>query len=77
MSKTYRAFIDMTFEPDENGYLEWEDEYGLTPEEMEEEHYTKPRTVEEMKKSFAHELYEYLVNNLSFDAIYVEEVKGE
>ena len=77
MTKAYRAAISMTFEPDENGYLDWEDEYGLTPEEMEEEHFTKPRTIEEMKEFFANELYEYILNNLEFDAIYVDEVTGE
>jgi hypothetical protein len=77
MTKAYKASISMTFEPDENGYLDWEDEYGLTPEEMEEEHYTKPRTEAEMRKFFAHELYEYLVNNLRFDDIYVDEVTEE
>jgi hypothetical protein len=72
--KTYRAFIDMTFEPDENGYLEWESEYGLTPEELKEEGY-EPRTEEQIKRFFADELWEYLMNNLDYDAIYVEEVK--
>ena len=48
----------MTFEPDENGYLEWEDEYGPTPEEMLEEYDSKPRTHEEMERFFADELYE-------------------
>jgi hypothetical protein len=67
----------MTFEPDENGYLDWEDEYGLTPEEMLEEYESKPRTEEEIKEFFANELYEYILNNLEFDAIYVDEVTGE
>jgi hypothetical protein len=74
MTKAYRAAISMTFEPDENGYLDWEDEYGLTPEEMLEEYESKPRTEEEIKSFFAGELWEYILNNLEFDAIYVDEV---
>ena len=69
---TYRAFIEMTFEPDENGYLEWESEYGLTPEEMLEDYGSKPRTEEEIKRFFADELWEYMTSNLDYHAIYVE-----
>jgi hypothetical protein len=72
--KTYRAFIEMEFEPDENGYLEWEDEYGLTPEEMLEEHDSKPRTEDQIKRFFADELWEYLLTNLDYHAIDVEEL---
>jgi transposase len=72
--RTYRAFIEMEFEPDENGYLEWEDEYGLTPEEMLEEYDSKPRTEEEMKALFHNELWEYLTSNLDYHSIYVEQV---
>ena len=72
--RTYRAFIEMEFEPDEHGYLEWESEYGLTLEELKEEGY-EPRTEDQMKRFFADELWEYLMNNLDYDAIYVEEVK--
>jgi hypothetical protein len=74
MGKTYRAFIEMTFEPNENGYLEWESSWDLTAEELEEEG-EKPRTKEEMLRFFADELWEYLMENLSYDAITVEEVK--
>ncbi len=73
--RTYRAFIEMNFEPDENGYLEWEDEYGLTPEEMLEEYDSKPRTEDQIKRFFADELWDYLLTNLEYDAIDVEEVK--
>jgi hypothetical protein len=72
--KTYRAYIEMTFEPNENGYLEWESNYDLTVEELAEEG-EKPRTKEEMLRFFADELWEYLMENLSYDAITVEEVK--
>lgn len=27
--RTYRAFIEMEFEPDEHGYLEWKASMGL------------------------------------------------
>jgi hypothetical protein len=67
----YRAFVEMMFEPDKNGYLDWEDEYDLTPEEMREECNSKPRTEEEMKRFFANELYEYLINNVEFDSVRV------
>lgn len=72
----YKAFVEMTFEPDENGYLEWEDEYGLSPEEMEENYFSKPRTEEEMKRFFADELYSY-ITLLDFKRhnINVEQVK--
>ena len=73
--KTYKAFVEMTFEPDENGYLEWEDEYGLTAEEILEEYDAKPRTEEEIKRFFANELWDYLTQNLEYDAIGVQEVK--
>jgi hypothetical protein len=78
--RTYRAFVEMEFEPDENGYLEWEDEYGLTPEEMLEEYDSKPRTEEQIKRFFADELWDYILNNIKYhdvnvDAVKVEEVK--
>lgn len=60
---TYRAFIEMTFEPDENGYLEWE---NYDPE------FDEPRTEEQMKEFFAEELWEWFRNGIEFDAIYVE-----
>lgn len=72
--RTYRAFIEMEFEPDEHGYLEWESEYGLTLEELKEEGY-EPRTEDEMKRFFHSELWEYLTSNLDYHSIYVEEVK--
>jgi hypothetical protein len=71
--RTYRAFIEMEFEPDEHGYLEWESEYGLTIEELKEEGY-EPRTEDEMKALFHNELWEYLTNNLDYHSIYVEQV---
>ena len=75
--KTYRAYIEMTFEPDENGYLEWEDEYGLTPEEMLEEYESKPRTEEQMKEFFAEELWEYILNNIKYSDVTVDAVQVE
>ena len=68
---TYRAFIEMTFEPDENGYLEWEYAYDHDAEALKEEGY-EPRTEEQMKRFFADELWEYLTSNLDYHAIYVE-----
>lgn len=65
---TYRAFIEMTFEPDENGYLEWE---------VFEEEYDKPRTEDEMLRFFQQEIYDY-VSDYSIDlwnAIRVERIK--
>lgn len=67
----YRAFIEMNFEPDKNGYLEWEYPYEMTDAEMEEEGY-KPRTQEEMERFFAEELWEYILQNAEFDSICVE-----
>ena len=75
--KTYRAYIEMTFEPDENGYLEWEDEYGLTPEEMLEEYESKPRTEEQIKEFFAEELWEYILNNIKYSDVTVDAVQVE
>jgi hypothetical protein len=63
----------MTWDVDENGYLEWEDEYGLTLEELEEEG-ERPRTEIELKTFLAGELWEYLLTNLEYDAIDVEEL---
>jgi hypothetical protein len=71
--KTYRASVSMTWEPDEHGYLEWEEEYGLTLEELAEED-QRPRTELELKTFLAGELWEYLLNNLDYDAIDVEEL---
>lgn len=51
-----------------------ESEYGLTLEELKEEGY-EPRTEDEMKRLFADELWEYLMNNIDYTAIDVEEVK--
>lgn len=65
---TYRAFIEMTFEPDENGYLEWE---TFEPE------FDKPKTQDEMLRFFQQEIYDY-VNDYSIDlwnAIRVERTK--
>jgi hypothetical protein len=73
MTKTYRAFVEMTFEPDEHGYLEWEEEYGCTLEELEEMG-EKPRTKEEAMAFFKDELWEYLSSNLDYYAVGVEEL---
>lgn len=77
----YRAFIEMTFEPDENGYLEWEDYYGLSLEELAEEG-GKPRTEKQMKELFANELWEYILgniknSNIQVDAAQIEQVTKE
>ena len=74
--KTYRSYIEMTFEPDENGYLEWEDEYGLTPEELAEEE-LKPRTEEQMIQLFREELWEYIFNNIKYSDVTVDGVQVE
>jgi len=70
---SYRASVSMTWEPDEHGYLDWEDEYGLTLEELEEQG-DRPRTEIELKTFLAGELWEYLLNNLEYDAIDVEQL---
>ena len=62
----YRAFIAMEFEPDENGFLEWE---NFDPD------YDTPRTEEQIQRFFADELYEYLTQNLEYDAITVEVIE--
>ena len=74
--KTYRAYVEMTFEPDENGYLEWEDEYGLTIEELAEEE-LKPRTEEQMISLFREELWEYIFNNIKYSDVTVDAVQVE
>lgn len=71
---TYRAFIEMNFEPDENGYLEWEYAYDMDAEALKEEGY-EPRTEEQMKRFFADELWEYITQNAEYDAITVEAVE--
>ena len=73
LMKIFRAAVSMTFEPDENGYLEWEYAYGLDAEALKEEGY-EPRTEEQMKRFFADELWEYIITNMEYDAIYVDEV---
>ena len=73
---TYRAYVEMEFEPDENGFLEWEDGYGLTPEELAEEEIT-PRTEDQMKRFFADELWEYILNNIKYSDVTVDAVKVE
>ena len=70
----YRAFIEMNFEPDENGFLEWEYAYDMDADALKEEGY-EPRTEEQMKRFFADELQEYLMNNIEYDAITVERVE--
>ena len=70
----YRAYVEMTFEPDENGYLEWEGGYDLDPEALKEEGY-EPRTEDKMKRFFADELWEYILENMSYDSIYVDKVE--
>lgn len=70
----YRAYIEMTFEPDENGFLEWEGGYDLDPEALKEEGY-EPRTEDEMKALFHDELWEYLTNNLDYHSIYVDKIE--
>ena len=73
---TYRAYVEMEFEPDENGFLEWEDGYGLTPEELAEEEIT-PRTEEQMLRFFADELWEYILNNIKYHDVTVDAVQVE
>jgi hypothetical protein len=77
MPKTYRAYVEMEFEPDENGYLEWESEHGLTPEEMLEEYDSKPRTEEQMDRFFRDELWEYILQNIKYHDVQVDAVKVE
>ncbi len=74
--RTYRAFVEMEFEPDENGYLEWESEYGLTLEELKEEGY-EPRTEDEMTKLFQNELWEYILQNIKYQDVQVNAVQVE
>lgn len=71
---TYKAFIEMTFEPDENGFLEWEYAYDMDAEALKEEGY-EPRTEEQMKRFFADELWEYLTSNMDYSAIDVERIE--
>ena len=66
--KTYRAYVEMTFEPDENGYLEWED---YDPE------YDTPRTEEQMTQLFREELWEYILNNIKYSDVTVDAVQVE
>ena len=73
---TYRAYVEMQFEPDENGFIEWEDGYGLTPEELAEEEIT-PRTEEQMLRFFADELWEYILNNIKYHDVTVDAVQVE
>ena len=76
MTKTYRAFVEMEFEPDEHGYLEWESEYGLTLEELKEEGY-EPRTEEQMERFFRDELWDYILQNIKYHDVQVDAVKVE
>lgn len=66
--KTYRAYVEMTFEPDENGYLEWED---YDPE------YDTPRTEEQMTQLFREELWEYILNNIKYSDVTVDTIVVE
>jgi hypothetical protein len=66
--KTYRAYVEMEFEPDENGYLEWE---NYDPEE------DTPRTEEQMKRFFADELWDYILQNIKYHDVQVDVVKVE
>ncbi len=74
--RTYRAFVEMEFEPDEHGFLEWESEYGLTLEELKEEGY-EPRTEDEMTKLFQNELWEYILQNIKYQDVQVNAVQVE
>ena len=65
---TYRAFVEMEFEPDENGYLEWE---NYDPEE------DTPRTEEQMKRFFADELWDYILQNIKYHDVQVDAVQVE
>ncbi len=68
MTKTYRAYVEMEFEPDENGYLEWE---NYDPE------YDTPRTEEQMERLFRDELWEYILQNIKYHDVQVDVVKVE
>lgn len=61
MSKIYRASITMDIYPDENGLLEWEDEFD--PEDP------KTRTEQELLDFARSELLECLFNGLKYDDI--------
>lgn len=74
--RTYRAFVEMEFEPDENGYLEWEYNYGATLEELEEEG-ERPRTEEELHRLFQNELWEYILENVKYSDVQVNAVQVE
>jgi hypothetical protein len=66
----------MEFEPDENGYLEWESNYGLTVDQLAEEG-EEPRTEDEMVKLFQNELWEYILENVKYSDIQVNAVQVE
>lgn len=74
--RTYRAYVEMTFEPDEHGFLSWEYNYGSTLEELREDGY-EPRTEEELHRLFQNELWEYILNNVKYQDVQVNAVQVE
>ena len=62
MSKVYRASITMEIYPDENGLMDWEDEYDT-------ENPRETRTEQELLDFAKSELLECLFNGLKYNEI--------
>ena len=75
MEKIYRLSIVSDYEPDENNYLEWEDEYGLEDEDKDEDF--KPRTEEELKALLKREFIEWLNGGNFSDIVSIEIIERE
>jgi len=68
MPKTYRVGISWDYTPDENNFLDWEDEYEIEDDEKDEDF--QPRTEEEFITFLKNEMSEAIYNGLKYDDLW-------
>ena len=68
MSKTYRVGITFDYQPDENNYLDWEDEYMIEDEDKDEDF--EPRPENQLITFLRNELWEIITNANKHDRLY-------
>lgn len=66
--KEYKLSISVEYVPDENNYLDWEDQYEAEENEYEDE--VEPRTEEELIDKLKNELAEMVFNGVKYNDLY-------
>jgi hypothetical protein len=68
MAKTYKVGISWDYTPDDNNYLDWEDEYEIQEEDKDEDFVA--RSEEELINFLKNEMTEAIYNGLKYNDIW-------